>query len=89
VTFSFYGIEEPMDRMVDSPPHYSAGEIECIDAIRAALGPQGFAAFCRGNALKYLWRAELKNASPTQDLLKAVWYTRMASGDDPRKKEGA
>ena len=71
--------------MVNSPPHYSAGDVECIDAIRAALGPDGFVAFCRGNAIKYLWRAQLKHSTPTQDLQKAIWYTRMANDDDPRR----
>ena len=59
--------------MVNSPPHYTAGSIECIEAIEAALGPEGFKAFCRGNALKYTWRSEMKNNS-NQDLAKAIWY---------------
>ena len=58
--------------MVNSPPHYIAGDIECIDAIRAALGPAGFRAFCRGNAIKYNWRSSLKNG--VQDIEKARWY---------------
>jgi hypothetical protein len=37
--------------MVNHPPHYQ-GKVECIDAIEAALGPDGFAAYCRGNAIK-------------------------------------
>jgi hypothetical protein len=28
--------------------------------------------FCLGNAIKYLWRADLKNG--VEDLKKAVWY---------------
>jgi len=66
-----------------SPSHYTSGEIECIDAIRSALGPEGFRAWCRGNAIKYLWRAGLKDDA-SEDLRKAVFYVRMASGDDPR-----
>ena len=58
--------------MVNSPPHYTHGDIECIDAIRAALGPEGFAAFCRGNVIKYNWRCNHKNGR--QDLEKADWY---------------
>lgn len=27
-----------------------------------------------GNAIKYLWRAGLKQTDPTEDLQKAVWY---------------
>ena len=58
--------------MVNSPPHYTSGDIECIDAIRAALGPEGFKAFCRGNAIKYNWRSSLKNG--VEDIAKARWY---------------
>ena len=66
-----------------SPSHYTSGDIECIDAIRSALGEGGFRAWCRGNAIKYLWRAGLKGDA-TEDLRKATFYTRMAAGDDPR-----
>lgn len=69
---------------VDSPPHYNTGEIEAIDAIRIALGPEGFIAYCQGNAMKYVWRARYKGAF-VQDLAKAVWYLRQAMGDDPRE----
>ena len=59
--------------MVNNPSHYTEGEIECIDAIRSALGPYGFKYFCRGNAIKYIWRCELKG-NAEQDLRKANWY---------------
>ena len=62
----------PKPDMVNSPPHYTAGEIECIDAIEAALGPEGFQAFCRGNVMKYTWRTDMKNGQ--EDLEKARWY---------------
>ena len=29
--------------------------------------------FCLGNAIKYIWRANLKG-NPEQDLRKAIWY---------------
>ena len=63
--------------LVNHPPHYTAGSIECIDAIRAALGDEGFLAYCRGNALKYVWRAPLKASA--QDLRKAIWYLDRAA----------
>ena len=66
-----------MNDPVNHPAHYTAGAIECIDAIEAALG-RGFAAYCRGNAMKYLWRAGLKN-DPAEDLLKAAWYCERAA----------
>lgn len=56
---------------VNHPPHYCAGEVECITAIKSALGA-GFAAYCRGNALKYLWRLEHKGG--LEDAQKAAWY---------------
>ena len=58
--------------MVNSPPHYTHGDIECIDAIRASLGPEGFAAFCRGNVIKYNFRCDHKGG--VQDVEKAEWY---------------
>jgi len=65
--------------MVNSPPHYNQdAEIEAIDAIRAALGEEGFRAYCRGNAIKYLWRAELKHAGSPEDWQKANWYINKA-----------
>lgn len=58
--------------MVNHPPHYQ-GKVECIDAIESALGPEGFAAYCRGNAIKYAFRAG-KKGDAAQDLAKAQWY---------------
>jgi hypothetical protein len=58
--------------LVNSPPHYREGDIECIDAIRAALGKDGFVAYCQGNCVKYLWRWKSKGGM--QDLHKARWY---------------
>lgn len=59
--------------MVEHPPHYTAGGIECIDAIMAAvtgLTPQE--AVCVANVIKYTWRFKHKNGK--QDLKKAQWY---------------
>jgi hypothetical protein len=41
---------------VDAPDHYRQGEIECIDAVKAMLGAEGFAYWLRGNIVAYLWR---------------------------------
>lgn len=77
-------LEGPGD-MVNSPSHYTHGDgLETIDAIKQALGTEGFLAYCRGNVLKYIWRAGHKHDT-TEDLAKAVWYCRMAAGDDPRE----
>jgi hypothetical protein len=56
---------------VNHPPHYNQGGIECIEAIKAALG-DGFAAYLRGNCIKYLWRCEHKGG--IEDLKKAAFY---------------
>jgi hypothetical protein len=71
------------DDTVNSPAHYNTYGVECIDAIKLAVGEDGFRGYCHGNALKYLWRANYK-ADATEDLKKAAWYSRMATGDDPR-----
>jgi len=71
--------EAPKPDMVNSPPHYTDGGIEAIDYIEAKLGPDGFRAFCIGNALKYVSRAGKKDLK--QDLSKAIWYLRRAGGD--------
>lgn len=64
--------EAPAPDPVTSPPHYTAGEIECIDAIRAALTPEEFRGFCKGNVIKYTWRERHKGQD--ESLAKAVWY---------------
>jgi len=64
------GVEKPNREPVG---HYCAGGIECIDAIRAALGPVQFQGYLRGNAMKYLWRYPYKG-SPVSDLKKARTY---------------
>lgn len=57
--------------MVSSPPHYRQGDIECIDAIEAALTPEEFRGYCKGNVLKYVWRERYKGED---SLLKAAYY---------------
>lgn len=64
---------------VDHPSHYqSADGIECIDAIRAALGLEGFVSHCRGTAIKYAFRAG-KKQKHAEDLRKACVYLRWAA----------
>lgn len=65
-----------MSDNVNRPRHYTASEtgLECIDAIEAALTPDEFRGFCKGNALKYIWRERHKGKS-TEDLEKAAWYS--------------
>jgi len=62
-----------MADLVNHPAHYTSGSIECIDAIEAALGRDGFIAFLRGQVIKYQWRCGLKD-NAAQDAAKARWY---------------
>lgn len=55
---------------VNHPSHYCSDNsgIECIQITR-------WRNFNIGNAIKYLWRAGLKDeATQIQDLKKAIWY---------------
>lgn len=55
---------------VDHPAHYNKGKIEVIDAIE-----DWELNFSRGNAVKYVARAGLKDKeTEIEDLQKAVWY---------------
>jgi len=63
----------PTDDPVNAPPHYNTGNIECIDAIEESMTPAAFKGYCKGNALKYIWRMSYKG-KPLEDLRKAVWY---------------
>ena len=57
-----------MNDIVNNPKHYTnhPSKIECIQ-ITEHMG------FCLGNAIKYLWRADLKNDA-IEDMQKAIWY---------------
>ena len=61
-----------MSDLINYPDHYRQGEIECIDAIQAALTPDEFRGYCKGNILKYVWRERHKGGA--QSLMKARWY---------------
>ena len=64
----------PAPDNVNHPPHYNSSpakcecgrRIECIDVTRHMN-------FNIGNAIKYLWRCDMKGAS-MEDLRKAAWY---------------
>ena len=65
--------EEESKQMVEDPPHYNKGNIECIEAIQESMSLQEFKGYLKGNAMKYLWRYTYKN-KPKEDLEKAQWY---------------
>ena len=64
---------EKINDPVNNPSHYTQGDIECIDAIRASMTDEEFKGFLKGNAMKYLWRYRMKG-NPIQDLEKSNWY---------------
>jgi hypothetical protein len=64
---------------VNNPAHYIAGNIECIDAIEAALTPEEFRGYCKGNALKYIWREKHKGGD--ESIRKAIWYLDRLVGE--------
>ena len=70
-----------MNDRFNSPEHYR-GQIECIDAIQAALTPEEFRGFCKGNLIKYVWRERRKGGN--ESLEKAQWYVnRLLEGVKP------
>ena len=61
--------------MVNTPPHYTMGSIECtVDICRAPAGALQIS-WCQGNAIKYLWRYKHKGTSK-QDLEKSIFYIK-------------
>ena len=76
-----------MTDLVNNPPHYCQGKIECLDAIESMNGINGFMEYLRGNIVKYLWRAKSKG-NPLQDLKKAQFYlNRMVSSLEQATRE--
>lgn len=70
-----------MSDPINHPPHYKAhpSGIECIQ-ITEHLN------FCLGNAVKYIWRAELKS-NALEDLKKARWYIDREISRRERKEQ--
>lgn len=60
--------DDPHDP-VNHPAHYTGhpSGVECIQITEHMN-------FCLGNAMKYIWRAGLKEEDAIEDLQKAKWY---------------
>jgi len=56
-----------------NPSHYKQGKVECIEGIEAALSPEEYRGYLRGQIFKYLWRLGKKD-DPIQEIGKAGWY---------------
>lgn len=76
------------DNMVNHPPHYTQGRIECIEAIEAAYGTLSTIDFCIGNAFKYIFRCK-KKWDTDEDIKKAIWYCNKALELREKYREGA
>lgn len=68
ITREQYNMNKPKHDPVNHPKHYTShpSGVECITITRHM-------SFNLGNALKYIWRADLKDAS-VEDLQKAIFY---------------
>lgn len=65
----------PGNDPVNNPFHYQSFHkdgIDCITAMRHAFGDDVVAAFCKCNAMKYIWRESSKGGN--ESIQKAIWY---------------
>ncbi len=69
---------EPTADMVNHPPHYCTGDIECWDSMVSAFGPEWMRAYATVTAFKYIWRAKHKGRF-AEDMKKAAWYEAKAA----------
>jgi hypothetical protein len=68
------GAAPVVDPEVVRPAHYTRGAVECVDAIEAALTPEEYRGYLKGNVLKYFWRERDKGG--LQSIQKAEYYTQ-------------
>lgn len=63
------------ENAVNNPSHYTAGNIECIDALDSMISgcKDPIDACLSWQVVKYVWRHNLKS-KPLQDLKKAQYY---------------
>jgi len=60
---------------MNAPEHYQPqheGQLESIEVIRAFLGREHFISYCKGNVIKYIYRADFKGGAG--DIRKAQNY---------------
>ena len=62
-----------MSDVVNHPPHYGEGKIECIEYLKDNMDVMMFMGYLEGNIKKYLHRYRYKG-KPLEDLKKAQWY---------------
>ena len=62
------------DDLQKKPAHYTQGTIEVIDVIRDAMTGEQFKAYCQGNVIKYVLRANHHQQPTVEHLRKARDY---------------
>jgi hypothetical protein len=73
----FNDLQDSLQKATDTPPYYQAldgTDIECIDAIRAALGLEGTTTFIKGTIMAYTWRLGRKTSGGLEDAMKIRNY---------------
>lgn len=65
-----------MNDMVNHPKHYILADgLEFKDVVRATLTSEEYKGWCKGNAMKYQFRAGKKDPTKLkEDYEKAVWF---------------
>lgn len=70
--YKFVPVQDKNRDEVNKPHHYNTSGLECIQAIEAALSPEEYRGYIKGNIMKYTWREAYKKKD--EDLKKAQWY---------------
>jgi hypothetical protein len=73
--------------LINHPPHYTRGKMECIQIIEAMLTPEEFRGYLKGSAIKYTYRDGSKGGENTRqsDSAKAEWYASCRADFDRRR----
>ena len=73
---------------INSPSHYTQGDIECIDAIEASMSREQFIGFLKGNEMKYNWRFDTKGITDemTEDEKMLVKFENLGKGEFYKKR---
>ena len=58
--------------IVNHPPHYTKGDIECIEAIETQLTREEYRGYLKGKIAEYNWSEKHKGG--IEDLKKAQWH---------------
>lgn len=69
-------IQYVKEDMVNSPAHYTKGDIETIDYIIDVLGIKGAINYCHGNVIKYTGARLRNKGSSVENADKAIWYAK-------------